>query len=152
MNIPEDIDVRFSEGGLTALEQAAVSDGFLRHAQSQDAPEYESKPLKWVCVDRHEGIRAVLTGSILWDWIYVDELWVHPESRDAGMGRALMERMEVYAESLKLEGVWLWTQSWQAEAFYRRLGYQEFSRFENFPKGHSRIGFRKQLASRSEGS
>ena len=54
--------------------------------------------------------------------------------------------------TLSFCGVWngcqwrLWTQSWQAGGFYQQLGYSEFTRFDDFPKGHSRIGFRKILA------
>ena len=36
-------------------------------------------------------------------------------------------------------------QSWQAAAFYDHLGYEEFTRFEHFPEGHERIGFRRYL-------
>ncbi|MCG8333861.1 MAG: histone acetyltransferase, partial [Proteobacteria bacterium] len=38
-----------------------------------------------------------------------------------------------------------WTQSWQAAEFYEQLGYVEFARFDDFPKGHQRIGFRKLM-------
>ena len=56
-----------------------------------------------------------------------------------------MQCVEEFAADESLQGVWLWTQSWQAESFYTKLGYEEFTRFENFPKGHTRIGFRKRL-------
>ena len=59
------------------------------------------------------------------------------------------ERIKWLAEELAvsqdLQGLWLWTQSGQAEGFYRQLGYREFARFDHFPKRHSRIGYRKIL-------
>ena len=79
--------------------------------------------------------------------MYIDELWVSPASRGGGLGRQLMELAEEFARAQRLQGIWLWTQSWQAEGFYRQLGYSEFTRFDEFPKGHSRIGFRKPLNS-----
>ena len=55
---------------------------------------------------------------------------------------------EEHATRRGLRGIWLWTQSWQAIGFYSRLGFQEFTRFDDFPQGHTRVGFRKQLDSR----
>ena len=57
-----------------------------------------------------------------------------------------MQLAEEFAAGAALQGIWLWTQSWQADGFYRQLGYSELTRFDDFPKGHSRIGFRKNLA------
>jgi hypothetical protein len=56
-----------------------------------------------------------------------------------------MQLAEEFAISQSLQGLWLWTQSWQAEGFYKQLGYSQFTRFDNFPRGHWRIGFRKKL-------
>lgn len=139
------VDIKFCRGGLTSSEQSVVSEGLQTHGREQDAPEYEKERVKWLGIDERNETRAVLTADILWDWIYVDELWICPNLRGEGLGRQLMLLMEGFARSQGLQGIWLWTQSWQAEGFYTQLGYGEFSRFDNFPKGHSRIGFRKQL-------
>ena len=140
------VDIEFHRGGLTASEQAVVAEGFRAHSGEQGAPDYLKEQLKWLGVDERNDIRAVLTADILWDWIYVDELWVCHTARGAGLGRRLMLLAEEFAIAEGLQGIWLWTQSWQAEGFYRQLGYREFTRFDNFPKGHSRIGFRKHLS------
>ncbi len=123
-----------------------VSEGFDAHTEDQDAPEYRKERVKWIASDERNDIKAVLTADILWDWIYVDELWVSRELRGEGRGQELMQLAEDFAVAQGLQGIWLWTQSWQAEDFYRKLGYSEFTRFDNFPRGHSRIGFRKELA------
>ena len=122
-----------------------VSAGFDAHTEEQAAPEYRKERVKWLARDDQDDIRAVLTADILWDWIYIDELWIAPEFRGKGLGRRLMGHAEEFARSQGLQGLWLWTQSWQAEGFYRQLGYSQFTRFDDFPKGHSRIGFRKKL-------
>ena len=127
------------------MEQSVVSDGFQKHSDEQGAPEYKKNRVKWLAFDERKNIQAVLAADILWDWIYIDELWVSPESRGTGLGRKLMRLAEEFAIAQGLQGIWLWTQSWQADGFYRQLGYDEFTRFEDFPKGHSRIGFRKKL-------
>ena len=139
------MDIEFHQGDLTASEQSVVSAGFHRHSEEQAAPEYKKERVKWLAFDERRELRAVLTADILWDWIYIDELWVSADFRGEGLGRQLMQLAEEFAKSQSLQGLWLWTQSWQAEGFYRRLGYDQFARFDNFPKGHSRVGFRKRL-------
>ena len=139
------IDIRFAATALTESEQAVVTEGFQSHSDQQRAPEYKKERFKWLAVDQAEALQGALTADILWDWMYVDELWVAQNLRGTGLGKRLMLAAEAWAVHRKLEGVWLWTQSWQAGAFYQHLGYDEFTRFENFPKGHRRIGFRKYL-------
>lgn len=140
------MDIRFGRGVLTASEQAVVVEGFRVHSLEHGAPEYAKETVKWLGVDEGGKIRAVLTAEIVWDWIYIDELWVFSESRGAGVGARLMALAEEYAVSHGLAGIWLWTQSWQAVGFYSRLGFEEFTRFDDFPRGHTRVGFRKRLA------
>ncbi len=137
--------IQFQREGLTPAEQSVVSDGFESHSADQGAPAYQKTRIKWVSRDEQGRIQAVLAADNLWDWIYIDELWVSLQVRGQGLGRALMVLAEDYAAAEGLQGLWLWTQSWQAEGFYTRLGYEEFTRFDNFPAGHSRIGFRKTL-------
>jgi len=139
------VDIKFCRGDLTSSERSVVSQGFYAHAEEQDAPDYKKEHVKWLAVDERKDIKAVLTADVLWDWIYVDELWISPEFRGEGLGRKLMRLAEEFAMSQSLQGIWLWTQSWQAEGFYRQLGYSQFTRFDDFPKGYSRIGFRKRL-------
>ena len=131
---------------LTPSEQAAVTAGFAAHSEALNAPDYNKEHFKWLANDDSNSLRGVLTADRLWDWLYVDELWVCDSLRGAGIGRQLMELAEDFARQESVTGLWLWTQSWQAESFYRHLGYEEFTRFENFPKGYQRIGFRKYLS------
>ena len=135
----------FSRSDLTVTEQSAVSEGFSEHSRHAGAPEYKKERIKWTVKEEKSGLLAALTADALWDWLYIDELWTNPEMRRAGLGKRLMEKAEEYAASQNLKGIWLWTQSWQAEDFYRKQGYTEFARFEDFPRGHSRIGLRKVL-------
>lgn len=145
INVASQLRIQFKKGELTSSEQSLVADGFRTHSKEQDAPDYKKERVKWHVLDSQDGVRAILTAEVLWDWIYIDELWVTPELRGQGFGRKLMQLAEDFAGTRGLQGIWLWTQSWQAEDFYRQLGYRQFTRFENFPEGHSRIGFRKTL-------
>lgn len=135
-------DISFRKGPLTEREQEVVAAGFARGSKVSNAPQYAKTPMSWL-LREDDDIAGVLTADILWDWMYIDELWVAEALRGQGLGERLMREAEGYAAAEGLTGIWLWTQSWQAAPFYERLGYEEFARFPNFPKGHSRIGFRK---------
>ena len=144
------VNIEFCRGDLTSSEQSVVSAGFHADTEERNAPEYKKERVKWLAFDEGNDVSAILTADILWDWTYIDELWIAPELRGEGLGRQMMQLAEEFAVSQGLQGIWLWTQNWQAEGFYRRLGYSQFTRFDNFPKGHSRIGFRKILAKTGE--
>ncbi|MEL0068137.1 MAG: GNAT family N-acetyltransferase [Gammaproteobacteria bacterium] len=139
------VEILFSQQPLSESEQKTVIAGFEQHSQRHDAPPYELNPLIWRLTTASYELAGVLTAKTLWDWMYIDELWVDEKMRGNGYGQALMQQAETYAVEHHLSGLWLWTQSWQAEQFYLELGYQEFCRFPNFPKGHERIGLRKSL-------
>jgi len=136
--------ITLEKGELSVEEQSIVSDGFSRTAEASDAPNYNKLPLKWLATNNNT-LSGVLTTALLWDWLYIDELWVDEKVRQFGLGRNLMDTAESYATSEKLSGICLWTQSWQAVGFYAKLGYEEFARFPNFPQGHERVGFRKMF-------
>ena len=138
--------ITFRRERLSDSDQAVVAAGFHAHADEQSAPQYRKEHAHWTVTDDNDATLAVLTSDILWDWLYIDELWVSPDRRGSGLGRQLIEEAEVFARKEGLQGIWLWTQSWQAEGFYTELGYEEFTRFDHFPRGYSRIGFRKTLS------
>ena len=139
------MEIDFRRGDLTSSEQSVLSEGFYAHTLEEGAPQYTKERVKWLALDESGNIKAALTADILWDWVYIDELWICPKLRGEGLGRRLMNLAEEFAISQKCQGIWLWTQSWQADGFYSQLGYSQFTRFDDFPKGHSRIGFRKKL-------
>lgn len=140
------IEFKFRNGELTQDEQQVVTGGFVQHTNQRAAPHYQKERLSWVACDDGNGLVGALTADVLWDWLYIDELWVDEDRRGEGFGKKIMVQAEEYASALHLTGLWLWTQGWQAADFYERLGYEEFTRFADFPKGHFRIGFRKAVS------
>ena len=139
------MDIVFRFGNLSTEEQKLVTAGFAAHTDEQSAQHYNKESVNWIAHDDAGETTGVLVADVLWDWMYIDELWVSPMHRGEGLGSKLMDLAQEFAIDRRLQGVWLWTQSWQGERFYQALGYTEFTRFDDFPKGHSRIGFRKSL-------
>lgn len=139
--------LKFSNGFLDDSQQKKLKAGFTDHTKEVRAPQYEKERVNWLVYEENDLLIGALTADILWDWIYIDELWVDKNFRSLGIAKKLMKTAEEYAVSHDLTGLWLWTQSWQAAEFYQKLGFVEFARFDDFPKGYQRIGFRKQVSS-----
>jgi GNAT superfamily N-acetyltransferase len=86
-----------------------------------------------------------LCAETYWGWMYVTLLWVAQEHRGKGLGRSLMEKAESEARKRGVRNAFLDSFSFQAPLFYTKLGYQEFGRVNDFPKGHSRHWMTKAL-------
>lgn len=139
--------IQCHRGDLTPQQQEVVTRGFERHSQMLGAPRYHKESIHWLAHDNEGSLVGTLTATVLWDWMYIDELWVSEKQRGKGLGKQFMQEAEHYALAQSFTGIWLWTQSWQAADFYTHLGYTEFTRFPDFPKGYARIGFCKHLTS-----
>jgi ribosomal protein S18 acetylase RimI-like enzyme len=90
-------------------------------------------------------LAAGLSGALSWGWLFVDSLWVSDDLRGRGIGRALMAGAEDYARAKDCHSVWLDT--FQAQDFYAKLGYESFGVLEDYPPGQSRHFLRKRLRS-----
>ena len=94
--------------------------------------------------DESAGLAGGLSGAISWGWLFIDAVWVHADLRGKGAGSALMARAERHGAAAGCHSVWLDT--FQAKAFYLRLGYSEFGALEDYPNGQTRYFLRKRLA------
>lgn len=87
---------------------------------------------------------AIFTESYL-NFMFVKLLFVDEESRKHGLGKKLLSEIEEHARKRACTHCYLDTFSFQAPAFYKRLGYKEFGVLEEFPPGHKRHFFVKEL-------
>lgn len=89
-----------------------------------------------------------LTASTSYGWLLVKTLWVDPDHRGGGLGRALLNTAEDHSRQFDCHGAWLDTSSSEARDFYRRCGYQEFgvlaNRPQQYPGRHRRWFMQKQ--------
>ena len=143
--MPEMFKIEFQSTSLTPEQQKIVGEGFDHYNTNKGAPLYDKNYISWVVYNDKNILIGTITAEILWDWMYLDELWVMDIYCNQNYGTKLLQAAESFAKSNKLIGTWLWTQSWQAKGFYEKLGYSIFTEFENFPKGHKRIGLKKEF-------
>ena len=86
-----------------------------------------------------------ILGEIYWGWLYIDLLWVKDELRGQGYGHQLLTKLEDEARQREAKHAYLDTFSFQVPDFYKDHGYQVFGELEDFPVGHQRYFFRKEL-------
>src|SRR5580704_6472365 len=80
-----------------------------------------------------------LVGETFFGWMFVSLLWVSDQHRGNGWGSSLMRTAEAEARERGVRHVYLDSFSFQAPAFYEKLGYREFGRLKDFPAGYDRV-------------
>ncbi|MGH7335487.1 MAG: GNAT family N-acetyltransferase [Candidatus Rokuibacteriota bacterium] len=96
--------------------------------------------------DEHDEVLGGLLGNVWGGWLHVAILWVAEGLRGRGYGRQLLEAAERYAVQHGCTRAWLTTFSFQAPAFYPKLGYETFAVLEDYPTGHRHHFLQKRLA------
>jgi ribosomal protein S18 acetylase RimI-like enzyme len=86
-----------------------------------------------------------LIGETYWGWLYIDSLWIAEKFRRKNWGTTLMEKAESEARRRGIRNAFVNSFSFQAPGFYKKLGYTEFGRLNDFPQGHSRHWMMKTL-------
>jgi GNAT superfamily N-acetyltransferase len=90
-------------------------------------------------------IAGGLIGVTYWDWLYIDLLWLKEDLRGKGYGHRLMLLAEEEGRKRGAKHAYLDTFSFQAPDFYTKHGYHVFGELQNFPAGHTRFFFTKDL-------
>ena len=116
----------------------------LRAHNNKFVRKIDRRPL---AITLREGDKIVggLVGETYWGWFFVEQLWVSNEQRGKGHGEALVRKAEAEARKRGMRHVYLYTYSFQAPGFYKKLGYRTFGKQNNFPAGHDRFWLMKAL-------
>jgi GNAT superfamily N-acetyltransferase len=78
-----------------------------------------------------------LWGRTLFEWLYVNILFVPEALRGRGLGTTLMRDAEAEARRRGCRGALVDTFSFQARPFYERLGYTVIAAVPDYPPGHA---------------
>ena len=130
---------------IASEELDVLVDGLNAHAAEAGVPAYEETELSILLRDDDDNVVAGLTGTSVWNWLYIDIIWVDEAMRGKGVGVDLIRAAEEEAKARGCRNVYVWTQDFQAGDFYKKQGFKEFVTMDNFPIGHKRLGFMKQL-------
>lgn len=140
----DDFKMILEEGGASEENFTALSSGLLaQHAKSG----HPRNPTKFniFLKDSEGNARGGVICTCLWNGMEIDSLWVEESLRGQGWGSKLMEAAEVEGKKRGCTFAYTNTFTWQAPEFYRKLGYQEYGRLEDFPEGNSLIYIRKDI-------
>jgi ribosomal protein S18 acetylase RimI-like enzyme len=106
--------------------------------------KFDHRPLT-VTIRERGKIVGGLVAETFFGWMFVSLLWVSEQHRGKGWGSSLMRAAEAEARDRGVRNVYLDSFSFQAPAFYAKLGYREFGRLKDFPAGHDRVWMTKAL-------
>ena len=97
-------------------------------------------------VEEDGEVVAGLSGYTWGGMADVKQLWVREDRRHAGLGSALMRRAIEEAKARGCRLMFLATHSFQAPAFYARLGFEELAVIADKPPGHAEHILRLKLS------
>lgn len=74
-----------------------------------------------------------ITSDFVWHGLDIHRAWVHSDFRRQGVGSKLLKMLEISAVGNGIKCAQLCTYDFQAMDFYRKKGYREVGRMENWP-------------------
>jgi GNAT superfamily N-acetyltransferase len=99
-----------------------------------------------IAIDDPDGrVIGGLWGRTVYDWLFVELLFVPDALRGRGVGSELLTRAEDEALGRGCHSAWLDTFEFQARGFYERLGYSCFAELRDYPAGSTRYFMKKSL-------
>jgi GNAT superfamily N-acetyltransferase len=103
------------------------------------------KPLAVLLHDCKGVVIGGLWGRTIYSWLMIEMLAVPAALRRQGLGSALMRRAERVARERGCIGMQVTSFDFQAEGFYKRLGFTVFGVQQDIPPGHKLLYFNKRL-------
>ncbi|WP_165999991.1 GNAT family N-acetyltransferase [Bacillus sp. Cs-700] len=108
--------------------------------------ESVKSPLEKVAYVIEEGeVIGGISGTLFWQHLHIDFLWVEEKMRGFGYGRKLLQQIEILAEEKGCRLILLDSFSFQAPGFYLKEGYEICGKVENHPEGHTQYFLQKRL-------
>lgn len=95
--------------------------------------------------DRDGAIVAAVSGHTWGGTCQVNYLWVDEPHRGRGLGRRLMRAVETEARRRRCIQIILSTHTFQAPAFYERLGFARRATIPDYPAGHAQHVYVKRI-------
>ena len=137
-------DIQFQCRPATDKEREFTAQKLREHTESSIGLPVTSAPFGLTAYDGQKLVGSIV-GKIYFNWLHVDLIWVDKDYQRKGIGRHLMKIAAEQASKAGLQGIEVWTQSWQAPEFYRKLGYEEIATIDDFTPGRKRHAFRWHL-------
>ncbi len=142
-------DVRISSQRQTALEELLAER--LYEFNSEATGIFDGELLSACVEDASGNTIAGLSGHTWGGCCKIDRVWVEKSIRGSGLGTAVMKAAEAEAIRRGCHQMVLSTHSFQAPAFYEKLGFRRVAAIADNPRGHATFFYVKRLPA-SQGS
>ncbi len=139
---PDCLDIEVGEVGQEVEDQLVEG---VRQFNDGILGVERSRSLAAVARDDNGDILGGVAGRTLYGWFLIQVVWVREDCRGSGLGARLMAMAEAEAIGRGCTGAQVDTVTFQAPGFYSKLGYEEVGTVDDFPPGHRRHFFAKQL-------
>ena len=96
-----------------------------------------------------DAAQAVVAGISGYTWgqsCKIEFLWVQPALRGQGYGKALLQAAEAEAQQRGCHVVVVDTHTFQAPAFYQKLGYTVVGSYQDCPYRYGQVFLQKRLS------
>ena len=118
----------------------------LREFNYKHVGEYPEALSIWLNAKDEKGTTVGgIRGVVVLYWLRLELLWVEESARGQGVGTSLLSEAEAKARELGAKNSGVETFEWQAPDFYKRHGYMELSRIENYVASQYLSFMRKAL-------
>ncbi|MDJ1476179.1 GNAT family N-acetyltransferase [Bacillus sp. LS15-K4] len=111
----------------------------------KDEVKQPMEQVSFVVKDEDGKIFGGVTGTMYFNHLHIDFLWVDETVRHDGYGSQLLHKIENIAKEKGCRLILLDSFSFQAPDFYKKHGYREYGVVEDHPKGHSQHFLEKRL-------
>ena len=137
------VAVAFEVGGDIASDDLKnIADGLDAHSLENVGFVWE--PFNIIARDNGKMI-AGLTGFVAGAVALVKYLWVGKKYRGAGLGRELMNRVDILVKERNCKVIRVDTFSYQAPEFYKKMGYTLGATIPGYFEGQDRFFFEKKV-------
>jgi GNAT superfamily N-acetyltransferase len=106
---------------------------------------YDGKLIGGKLLNEAGEVIAAFNGHTWGGCCVIAHLWVQESQRSRGLGRTLLQAAEAEASRRGCDQVVESTHSFQAPAFYERLGYERQATVLGHPKGHANVTYVKRI-------
>ena len=105
----------------------------------------ESEPLNLYVEDDSGQLMAGLVAETFGNWLEIEYLFVKEDLRGQGIGSQLLQQAESEAKNRNCRFAFVNTYQFQAPDFYKRHGYKEVLRLQDYPYTGQRHYYQKDL-------
>ena len=125
------------------IDTKIIDNGIVQYNRSKIGPQ---KFITVGCFARiDEKVVGGVVGSLFWNYLYIDIMWIAELHRRKGIGRQLIEGIEQLSVENGIYRSHLCTASFQSVGFYEKCGYVVFGKLDEMPEGETEYYLHKGL-------